>query len=289
MVITLKMPVKMDNRKDFFTGTAVLLMLCLLLGWSCRTTRKATVTTAAVPAHIDTGAAAVETPALEKLSAAALHDKVAANHISFRTFSARARIDFENQKQQQQGITAFVRVQRDSAVWISVRPVLGIELARILITPDSVKMINYFKKTVYLQQIDSLQALLHMPFDFNTLQDLIMGNPVYLSDTLQDITYAPSAISFTCEGPHFLNQYRVFAEDYLLQENHLVDNDTSLARTGDLQYGDYETVNGQKFATRRHIVFSARHTTVIDIKFNRQEFDQPLTFPFAISSKYQVE
>src|SRR5690606_13157953 len=39
-------------------------------------------------------------------------------------------------------VTLHVRIERDRAIWLSVTAILGVEAARILITPDSVKILN---------------------------------------------------------------------------------------------------------------------------------------------------
>ena len=48
--------------------------------------------------------------------------------------------------------TLSVRMARDSAIWVSLSPALGVELARILLTPDSVQLISKvpMNKFVYM-------------------------------------------------------------------------------------------------------------------------------------------
>src|SRR5690606_40171905 len=63
------------------------------------------------------------------------------NNLDFHSFSgrAKAKIEFANQ---QHDVTLNFRINRDQTIWISVTALLGIEVARILITPDSVKILN---------------------------------------------------------------------------------------------------------------------------------------------------
>ncbi len=266
----------------------LLLVAGLLVTAACKTTRKTVVSpppAASLPIRPEADSAALITRSEE----AALREKVAGNHLSFQTFSAKAKIDFENDKGGQQGITAYVRIQKDSAIWISVRPVFGIELMRLLITPDSVKIIDYFKKTVYVRPLNYLQQLINIPYDFQTLQDLIVGNPVYFSDSIGEIKKTPSTISFTCTGKDYINQFNVFADDYLLQESKLMDRAALHRRSCDLTYGDYKSVSGKHFASKRKIFVVDKKVTQILIDFTKADFDLPLSFPFAISSKYSMQ
>ncbi len=85
------------------------------MAFSCGTSRKAVRRDAPPPAapapKTNTGATEATANVLRTLTAEIYH-KVASNHIDFNTFSAKAKIDFENAKGSQQGITAYVRMQQ---------------------------------------------------------------------------------------------------------------------------------------------------------------------------------
>src|SRR3954468_14914197 len=79
-------------------------------------------------------------------------DRVVKNQIEFLTFNAKARVQYQGPEGEDDA-NAFVRIKKDSAIWISLRGALGIEGFRVLITPDSVKVINFLKKYVQHQGI----------------------------------------------------------------------------------------------------------------------------------------
>ena len=70
-----------------------------------------------------------------------LFEKLKENELQFEWFSAKFNCDLviDNKKNSFRGQ---LRMHRDSAIWGSFSPALGIEMARILITTDSVKFIN---------------------------------------------------------------------------------------------------------------------------------------------------
>lgn len=78
--------------------------------------------------------------------------------------------------------TINVRMARDSAIWVSVTPALGVEVARILLGPDSVRVISKVpqNKFVYSGDYDQLQDFLGVPFDFYTFQALFSGTSLGL-------------------------------------------------------------------------------------------------------------
>ena len=79
--------------------------------------------------------------------------------------------------------TMNVRMARDSAIWISLSPALGVELARVLLLPDSVRVISKvpLNKFVFEGNYKQLEKSLGIPFDFYTFQDLLSGKPLGLN------------------------------------------------------------------------------------------------------------
>lgn len=215
--------------------------------------------------------------------------KIRSNIISFTTFSAKLKVDFESETKQMSGINAVIHMKKDSIIWISASmPIVG-EVARAIITPDSLKAIDKFHKKQYLRAIKDANDILNIPFDFKTLQNLIVGNPVYLTDSIYQVIKTPSVISFSCDSTLFTSLFNVFADDYVLQQSKVMDKDSTHKRSCELTYGEYKTQDGHKFATRRRVFVEEKNVTKINMDFNKVEFDQPVAFPFTIPASYSKE
>jgi hypothetical protein len=215
--------------------------------------------------------------------------KIRSNIIAFNTFSAKLKVDFESEAKQMAGISAVIRMQKDSVIWISASlPVIG-EVVRAIITPDSLKAIDKFHKKQYLRAIKDANDVLNIPFDFKTLQDLIIGNPVYLTDSIYQVVKTPAVISFSCDSTLFTSLFNVFADDYVLQQSKVMDKDSTHNRSCELTYGEYKSQDGYKFATRRRVFIEEKNFTKINMDFNKVDFNQPVSFPFTIPSGYSKE
>ena len=85
--------------------------------------------------------------------------------------------------EEQQGFKATVRMRKDSAVSVSVSPALGIEVLRLIVDKDSLKMVSEIPgdKYVFLGSVNQLSELAKIDLDLSTLQDLLIGNPIGLS------------------------------------------------------------------------------------------------------------
>jgi hypothetical protein len=105
-----------------------------------------------------------------------------ANYINFKTFSAKIKVEIEDAKGKQPDLTATLRMIKDSAIWLSLTgSFLGVEVYRVHITPDSVILMNKLDKEVQYRSLDYLQDVTQIPFDFKTIQDMFIGNPVFFN------------------------------------------------------------------------------------------------------------
>lgn len=251
----------------------------MLISSGCHTEKKISKTTPVV----STEEPSVSKSNIKKLSSDFILQKLKENTIPFQTFSAHAKLDITTPNGTQSGIATYIRMQKDSVIWISIRPVLGIELVRIIITPDSVKMINFFKKTITLRSADSLQQLFHIPFDFSSLQDMIAGNPPVMTDSIEHIEgdSIRNGISFSCQNSGWLCSYLMDAGNYLMLKNTLLQKDTSTGtRSVQESFSEYMLIDQHQFSTKRHFAIQTGSETTADIKFSHIEFNKTIDFPF---------
>jgi hypothetical protein len=119
---------------------------------------------------------------LKERSQAFLIRHVDKNKFDFEWLGMKLDAEFTN-GDEQQGFKATVRMRRDSAVSVSVSPALGIEVLRLIVDKDSLKMVSDIPgdRYVFLGSVDQLSDLAKIDLDLSTLQDLLVGNPIGLS------------------------------------------------------------------------------------------------------------
>jgi len=69
-----------------------------------------------------------------------------------------------------------VNIRKDSAMLVTIQYLLGIQVAKILITKDSVKMVNYIQKNYFKGDFVYINDMLNADLDFNVLQAVLFGN-----------------------------------------------------------------------------------------------------------------
>lgn len=75
-----------------------------------------------------------------------------------------------------------VKARKDSAILISIQYLLGVEVAKVLIMRDSVKMVVYPRKQYFKGDYNYINELLHANLDFDLLQAVLFGNSAEFYD-----------------------------------------------------------------------------------------------------------
>lgn len=210
------------------------------------------------------------------------------HYIDFKTFSAKIKLDISDNKGKQPDITAVVRIIKDSVIWISLSATfLNIEVYRVLITKDSVILLNKQAKEVQYRSLDYLQEVTEIPFDFKTVQDLLVGNPIFYNDTIDYYKQDDRFIMIASLGKDFKNLITLSLDNKLLLHSKMDDVDRARNRTADITYDEYENKNGTFFSTNRQISASEKNKIDIGMKFKQYEFNKELSVSFAIPKNYK--
>ncbi len=252
---------------------------------SCRSTKK--ISTAI--AKKDTAGIAVRNNAKDDSSIFIRNtlNQLKANRIAYNTFSAKVNIDYRDAADKNYNVNAIIRMYRDSAIWISANAVLGIEALRVLITKDSVKVLNKLEKTYSARSVDYLQEVTALPLRLATVQDLIMGNPVYLDSNVVAYSMGEGSISLTSIGKLFTNLITLSTSDKTLQRSKLDDADIIRNRTAELTYTDYENKKGALFSTKRRIYVVEKKKLDIRLDFKSYDFNNAVEFPFSVPRNFK--
>ena len=89
--------------------------------------------------------------------------------------TTRARIELNVGSSSPMSVNANMRVRRGEIIRFSVAPILGIEVARIDITPDKIMAVDRMNKRYVELGFAEISSLLNTELDFNILQSLILN------------------------------------------------------------------------------------------------------------------
>jgi hypothetical protein len=249
---------------------SIVLIAVILMLASCRSTRtigravgKKDTTEKMVPVPVANG---VDTQQLIRTTL----QQVEGNRINYQTFNARVAVDYKGTDGKSHGVNANVRLYKDSLIWVSANAILGIEAMRVMVTKDSVKLLNKLDKVYSARSISYLQEITSLPLDLFTLQDMIVGNPVFLDSNIIRYTAGGGIINLLSLGQYFKNLVTLNESDKSLVISKLDDADPMRSRTAYLSYSDYDNKKGALFPTKRQIVVSEKGRLEIKLDFKRE-------------------
>lgn len=212
-------------------------------------------------------------------------EAIRASQTSFKTFSGKAATAL-NIGGKSNDVTFNIRIQSGEKIWVSVTAIAGIEVARVLITPDSLQVINRLESVYMKKPFTYINKYAGDQINYKTLESLFVGNaiPEMVNEQANLQTNADNSISL--KG--FLN---ILAFKLLLNpEMKAIQTDLS-----NEDAGQSLVVNNSVFIQSGIKVMPSQidiATVVIDKKiqvnlhYSKAEFDKPLEFQFSIPSRY---
>lgn len=210
--------------------------------------------------------------------------------LTFNTFKGKAKMHYEGMGQKQD-FTANIRMTRDSAIWIQITAGMGIvNVARIMVTPDSIRMVNYLEKNYMLMPADDATKLLPATIDFEILQDLLIGNVLSRDGVVAEVTELPQFWNLQTVDSSMSQQLTYNKADSTLHTLQMLAINDKSNVAGRILYKDYEMVEAKKFATGRVVNINDNgRTHYLEMNFNNAEFDVPMSYPFSIPSSYELK
>ena len=198
--------------------------------------------------------------------------------------------------------TVALRMKKDSVIWMSISK-LGIEGARVLITKDSVKLLNRIKNTFFVGDFAYISKMLNTDLDFELLQSLLVGNSVEFYNEDEKIKPGIDNCQYTL-GTIRKNKLRKVMEKgkelrepaqsiYMIPETFKIARilfyEFGPDRSFDARYSEYELKDStQLFPMKMNYTIKAQKNVKIDIAYSKIVLNEEQTFPFKIPENYEA-
>jgi hypothetical protein len=219
---------------------------------------------------------------MKNLSIGQLQQMVAGHNVDFDWFSGKARV-IVRRDQDRIGGTIHIRMQKNQFIWLSIQK-LGFEIARAYIRPDSAFVIDRFNRDYYAEDLTDYLNEYHVPFSFDELQGLLLGNIPYEKGKRSRHRIE--------EGNYYLSQQnsqKLFFE-YVLGSDQKINR----VFVRDLQerkvfssLSDYQSSGERNIPHNiEHFIEDRNESVGMEIDYSSVEFDVKKNVPFEIPSHY---
>ena len=216
--------------------------------------------------------------------------KVGKSKIDFKTFNAKIKIDYESANNSD-SYTGYLSMLKDSIIYLRIKgSFLGIsaEGLQVKISKDSVVLVKKIgEKYVQKRSIDFLQEATEIPFDFYTLQDILIGNPIFLDSNIISYREGNSSLLVFMIGTVFKHLITLSNNDFSILHSKLDDVDIMRNRTCDISLSNYENLGSFRFATYRNIVVTEKSKLNIYLDFKEFNLNEPLKYTFEVPKNYK--
>ncbi len=232
---------------------------------------------------------------LKELPFETLYQRMEAQAPSFSWFAGKLAVNYQKGDKEPVNFRVQVRMKKDSILWMSLVPAMGIEAARVVMTEDSVKLLNRIKKNYVLGTYRLIDSLMHTHINFAMIQALLFADGVHYpvidsSATVmqnQYLLHMKMKVPGVDDAARFLDQ-KVWLDPHTFRIKSLQLSESSMKNKAiRIFYEEYQTVSGSTLPLKIKIIIAANQTIVINIIYKKTEINVRHGFPFIIPSKYQ--
>lgn len=254
---------------------SLLVILLLTTVTACKT-KKAIVN---VPPTV------TEKPPVDNKKIENLH-LLTAKDVPFNTLSMKGKVSLDMDGNVN-NLKMNIRIKRDEKIWVSITAIAGIEVARALITPDSVLVRNNLQSLATKKPFSYLQNFTSKQVTFKMLQSLLSGNTII--DFMNDKSaLGLSGGTFALTGNKADLNYRILFNT-LLKTAEITMNDVKAGQALKVVYSDYQKLSDVLIPSAMKInSMSGKKKTNIAFDFSTIERNVVLDYPFTLPNRFEI-
>lgn len=260
----------------------IMLFSCFFLLTNCKTTKKANAQTLPIITN------PCATPALPTNDVFITYFNAQNTDIQWLAGDIDLDIDMGGKSI---SLSMNLRMRRDSAIWLNITK-WGINVARALVRPDSIFVLNFIQNQVIMLPMNTIRERLGLDINFTTLQNMLLGNPTFLGSA-ENLTLTPTDSGLSIENK--LDALRI---DFQLNKKCQILN-TEIKRTDDptkvmVTYAKYLPFNNNfqnrffSFTRKLEVQGTGRNDGTILFEFESPlEINVPKKMRFEIPKDYK--
>jgi hypothetical protein len=193
------------------------------------------------------------------------------------------RYDGKNEKQT---FSASIRIVKDQQIWVHISALDIFNVARVVITPDTLKMLLYTKNEAYILPYAELSNYLPVTLDFKDLQNLLVGNPLENSTNSYNATETENTLTLQSILNSFSQSTTYNKQDSLIKTIGLqstLENGPSCI----VQFFNYNKENYNRFANVKTFTINNKGDNYfIDMQIQKFSFNEKVEMPFTIPKNF---
>lgn len=226
-------------------------------------------------------------------------DSLRFNYLKYNTLTMKFTADYTS-NDKKQVFKGLMKIVKDTCVWISIRPGLGIELARFLLTPDSIKFVDRFHNEYFVGDYKFFEKKYKLKIDYNTVQAILtneffiyppktVNNSNLVGYTLNDSISSKSFLSTKFYLDTVLNHQNIYFnnKEYKIYKN----TAANISNTSNItvEYDNFNTYSGKDFPVLIKAMFLNKDKKIIfNLEYEKLFIDKSVNPIFSIPDNYTL-
>ncbi len=210
------------------------------------------------------------------------------NTIKYKSFSARAASSYKDDNQSH-NFTTHLKMQYSEGIWSSVTALSGVlEIARALITPDTIKALLKLEKQAFLSSYPDGVAKLNTDIPYDALENLFIGNPLISGAAINKVEQTDTTITIYVAKDDFVSSLTYETNSGQLTHQY-IKSDAKQFSCELLYYNYKEISDKQMFSFKRIVNINNKGKPMtLTLDFNKAEINVPVTYSLNIPSNYTI-
>jgi len=208
--------------------------------------------------------------------------------LDFDYLQAKSKLEYDDGLQNFNA-NATIRIRQDSLIWISISST-GVEVIRSIIQKDSIFVIDRINKQYREFSFDSLQRAFNIPFDYDMVQSVLVGNLIKTRKNNDKVVknddfFILKQNSDNLSIDNFVNSKTMKIEKVKVRET---PSDSNM----EIKYEDFQMYDEVLFPHKNSVFLTYNRdnsnlVSHLDIKFSRVAINEKkIKFPFNIPNRY---
>lgn len=209
---------------------------------------------------------------------------IIAHETQFSTFTTKAATAL-NINGKQYDVTLNIRIKKGEMIWISVTAIAGIEVARALFTPDSIRILDRLNEQYLHKPFSFVHDFSSKQVNYQTLESLLVGNCLPLALADENAIIMNNGLLTTKGSQQNMGFVLQFNNQFKTSELNLFDD--LQQQKMEVKTTVFEEIASQFLPSNLNIsALSPKKQLKAEMIYNKTELNIPLEFPFNVPKRF---
>jgi len=256
---------------------------------------------------------------IKPLNAKKIYRNTVQAYINYNFITIKSNLKL-NISDKNYNLKANIRIKKDSVIWINLNHSTGYPVARILLTHDSIKVLDKIHKKYYRGDYNSLMKKFNINFSYNTIQGILTNELIAFTKKRKPSKIFEDYYSYTDSNMYIIQNFNdrvirkqtkkantsFICEKTILNSktfkiNNIIIEDINESRKLNISYSDFKElgdftlledsiVNKNLFPEKVSFKLQVDTTlTNFNLKYSKIKINNETKFSFKIPDSYSTE